>query len=106
MSRVSSVKIDDKLAMKLYNEKMGWREIGRILSLHPFTVAEYFRKKGLPAHNPVGGTRTWDTDKLDQILWCGATVKQASKELGVSQSTIYSYLRKKNNGNKVRELPF
>jgi IS30 family transposase len=96
MGRVSNVKIDDKLAMKLYNEGCGWREIGRALGkIHPFTIAEYFRKKGLKAHNPVGGVRTWDTDKAEQMLYCGCSVRQVARELEISESTLYTYLRNK-----------
>lgn len=95
MGRVSSVKIDDKLAMRLYNENMGWREMGRILNIHPYQVQIYFEKKGLKAHHPVGGVRTWDTDKAEQMLYCGLSVRQVAKELEISESTLYSYLRNK-----------
>jgi DNA-binding CsgD family transcriptional regulator len=104
MGRISKVKIDDKLAMKLYNEGMGWREIGRILKIHPYQVQIHFEKLGLKAHNPVGGVRTWDSKKALDMNHCGCSVKQIAKELEVSESTIYTFFRKlKKEGMKNEE---
>jgi hypothetical protein len=100
MGRTSTIYIDPVKSRKLYDEGLGWRAIGRILNIHPYQIQIHFEKLGLKAHNKVGGAREWDTDKFDQMIWCGCSIKQASKELDVSQSTLYKYLREKKKSGK------
>jgi hypothetical protein len=104
MGRTSTINIDKKKALELYEAGCGWREIGRALGgIHPFQISLFFQKLGLKANRPVGGLREWNTDKFDDMIYCGCSVRQAAKGVGISESTAYKYLRDKKGGDVNEE---
>lgn len=77
---------DQQLAMRLYNEGKGWREIAKTVGIHPYSIQYWFNSQGLKSKNPI--KRKWDIDKARELRKKGFSYRDIARELGVSFSAI------------------
>ncbi len=82
------VSFDVEKAKKLYNKNKGWREIGKELGVHPYSVQSKFESMGLISNNPKNNIPNEDIKK---VLWLRSrqyTYKAISKIVGISQTSV------------------
>lgn len=89
---------DQRLAMKLYKEGKGWREIAKIVGVHPYSIQFWFNSQGLKTKNPI--KRKWDVDKARELKEQGLSYRKIAKEIGVSFSAIQKALSEEKSDDK------
>lgn len=94
-----SKEFDQAKAIRLYRAGKGWREIGRELGVHPYSVQWFFNSMGFEANPRI----KWDLEKAKKMRKEGFTFREIAEEVGVSFAAVRQALEKdnKNEENQI-----
>lgn len=84
-----------KKAIELHRKRLGWREIAKILDVHPYSVQYRLTKLGLKSNKGVGSKKKIDYEKVYRLRDKGYTQAAIAQEIGFSESAVQKILRQR-----------
>ena len=92
-----SEKLNIKKAKELHSKGMGWREIGRILGVHPYSVQFALERRGFKSNRKPGVQRRIDWDKVLSLRGLGHTYSEIADIMEISFSAVQHIIKKGKN---------